>query len=126
MHYLALKHLHMSCAGLSLALFVYRGLLMLRASPRLQQKWLRILPHVVDTTLLGSAIALTVTIGQYPFVNGWLTAKLGALLLYIVLGTIALKRGKTMATRRSAFIAALAVFAYIVSVAISKQALPIT
>lgn len=81
-------------------------------------------PHVIDTALLASAVTLAVLSGQYPLAQGWLSAKVLALLLYIVLGTVALKRGKTRAVRAGAFAAALACFGYIVAVAVSKQPLP--
>ena len=58
---------------------------------------------------------------QYPFVEPWLTAKLLALLLYIGLGTIALKRGKTKGIRIAAYVGALATFGYIVAVALTRQ-----
>lgn len=122
MSYLALKHFHMTCAALSGSLFLLRGIWMLRESSMLQRRWVRIAPHLIDTLLLASALAMVAWSAQYPFVQGWLTAKVLALLAYIVLGSIALKRGKTMAVRASAFAAALAVFAYIVLVAITKHA----
>jgi uncharacterized membrane protein SirB2 len=122
MNYLILKHLHMSCAALSGSLFLLRGIWMLRGSPMLQRRWVRIAPHLIDTLLLASALTMVVWSAQYPFVQDWLTAKVLALLAYIVLGSIALKRGKTMAVRATAFAAALAVFAYIVLAAITKHA----
>ena len=124
MEYLTLKHFHMSCAALSGSLFLVRGAWMLRDSPRLHDRWVRIAPHIVDTLLLASAIALAVWSGQYPGVQGWLTAKVAALIIYIVLGTIALKRGRTKMVRFLAFIGALAVFGYIVAVALTKQPNP--
>jgi uncharacterized membrane protein SirB2 len=124
MDYLSVKHIHMACAAVSASLFLLRGIWMLRASKRLQQRWVRIAPHVVDTLLLASAITLAVWSGQYPFAQGWLTAKLFALLGYVALGTIALKRGRSRAARGAAFIGALALFAYIVAAAVTKHALP--
>lgn len=111
--YAALKHLHMTSVGLSILLFVLRGIWMFADSPRLQSRFARIVPHIVDTILLGSAIALMFVIHQYPFVNGWLTAKVFGLVLYILLGTIALKRGPTKVVRGLAFFAAVAVFVWI-------------
>jgi uncharacterized membrane protein SirB2 len=111
--YMALKHLHMTFAGLSIGLFVLRGIWMFADSPRLNAKLFRILPHVVDTVLLASAVGLMFVIHQYPFAQGWLTAKLLGLVLYIVLGTIALKRGSTKTIRGIAFFAAVAVFVWI-------------
>ena len=60
----------------------------------LQQRWVKIVPHVVDTLLLVSALTLVFWSDQYPFEQPWLTAKVLALIVYIALGTIALKRGK--------------------------------
>lgn len=122
--YLAIKHLHLTCVGLSGGLFLLRGIWKMRDSAMLSKRWVKILPHVIDTVLLASALTLAVLSGQYPFQQNWLTAKLFALILYIVLGTLALKRGKTPAIRSAAFIAAILVFAYIISVALSRQAIP--
>lgn len=124
MDYLAIKHLHMGCAGLSIAMFLLRGTWMLQGSSMLQRRWVKIVPHLVDTVLLGSAITLAVISHQYPFAQPWLGAKVVALVLYIVLGAIALKRGRTLRIRAIAFAAAIATFAYIVMVAVTRQVLP--
>lgn len=124
MEYMSIKHLHMGSAALSGCLFLLRGVWMLRASPMLRQAWVRVVPHVVDTVLLSSALVLVFWSGQYPFAQPWLGAKVLALLLYIVLGAIALKRGSTLKVRALAFGAALLVFAYIVAVAVTRQVLP--
>lgn len=123
MSYLAIKYLHLTSVVLSGTLFLLRGFWMLRESPNLQQRWVKVLPHIVDTLLLGSALVMVFWSKQYPFVQPWLTAKVLALLAYIVLGSIALKRGKTKALRRWALVAALATFAYIVAVALTRQTL---
>lgn len=122
--YTVLKYLHVSCAVLAGAGFVVRGLWMMQGSPMLAQRLVRVLPHVVDTLLLASAIALALMVDQYPLVHGWLTAKVVGLLAYIVLGTIALKRGRTRGIRITAFGGALLVFAYIVAVAMTKSVVP--
>jgi uncharacterized membrane protein SirB2 len=122
--YLALKALHVGCVITSYSLFVLRGVWMLRGSALLQRRWVKIVPHVVDTLLLTSAILLALTIRQYPFVASWLTAKVIGLVLYIALGTIALKRGRTLTIRASAWIAAQLVFFYIVAVAVTHTSAP--
>ena len=122
MNYLAIKHLHITFAALSGSFFLLRGFWMLPESPMLQRRWVKVVPHVVDTLLLGSALVLVFWSGQYPFVQAWLTAKVLALIVYIVLGTIALKRGKTKGVRTFALLAALATFAYILAVALTRQA----
>jgi len=124
MSYLAIKTLHVSCVVLSGLGFALRGGWMLLDSPRLQQRWVRTLPHLVDTLLLGSALMLAVLGRQYPFADAWLTAKLGGLLAYIVCGSIALKRGRSKAVRSVFFGLALLAYGYIVSVALTRQVLP--
>ena len=122
MNYLALKHLHITFASLSGSFFLLRGVWMLLDSPMLKRRWVKVVPHVVDTVLLTSALGLVLWSGQYPFVQTWLTAKVLALVVYIGLGSIALKRGKSKGVRGFALLAALATFAYIVAVALTRSA----
>ena len=77
------------------------------APARLQLRWVRILPHAIDTILLASAIGLTILLEQYPFVHAWLTAKVLALVAYIVSGSLALKHARTVVSRNVASIVAL-------------------
>ena len=119
--YFAIKHLHVTCVVLSAAGFLLRGYWMLSGSRLLHSLPARVMPHINDSTLLISAIVLAVMIEQYPFAAGWVTAKVIGLLAYILLGTVALKRGRTMSARVLAFIGAIAVYAWIVSVALTKN-----
>ena len=121
MSYVFLKSVHYYLAILSLAGFILRGIWMWSGSALLQHKLTRVLPHIIDTLFLVAGLVLAHRIFQYPFTHGWLTAKLFGLIAYIVLGTIALKHGKTMVIRGTAFIAAIAVFSWIISVAMSKS-----
>lgn len=97
----------------------------MQGSAALQHRALHILPHLVDTVLLISALLLAWYINQYPFVHGWLTAKIIALPVYIALGSIALKHGRTRRSRTVAWFLALATFGYIVLVATTKQPVPL-
>ena len=119
--YLAVKYVHVISVVLSLTGFFLRGILMMRDSPLLAARWIRVAPHVNDTVLLVAALSLAAMSGQYPFVQGWLTAKVLGLLAYIGLGMLALKPGRPPGVRLVAFLAALVTFAYIVSVALSKN-----
>lgn len=119
--YLAVKHVHLLCVALSGAGFFWRGLLMLRGSRWLSLGWVRVVPHINDTVLLVAGISLAVMSGRYPFVDAWLTAKLSGLILYILLGSLALKAGRTRRVRVLAWLAALAVFGWMVSVAVTRQ-----
>lgn len=123
MDYSTIRAIHIACAVLSIMGFTLRGLLMLRESPLLRAPFTRVAPHVVDTGLLATAVALAWVSGQYPFERPWLTAKVLALILYIALGTIALKRGKTLRVRATAFVLALLAALYIVSVALTRSPL---
>ena len=121
--YLLLKYLHVGCVIASGSGFLLRGVWMLIDSPRLQARWVKIFPHVVDTGLLATAIALATISGQYPVAQSWLSAKVIGLVAYILCGTMALKRGKMKAVRASFLVVALMIFAYIVLVAINRSPL---
>ena len=121
MSYQVLYQIHISCALLSISGFLLRGWWRFTAPSRLNRPLVKVLPHIVDTALLASAIMLTMQLHQYPLTSSWLTAKFFALLAYIVLGTIALKRGRTPAIRASAFIGCLLVLTHIVGTATSKN-----
>ena len=94
MSYALFKGIHLTTVAVTLALFLLRGTWMMLDSGRLNSRWVRVLPHINDALLLLSAIVLTIMLNQYPFTQGWLTAKFFALILYIVLGTVALKPHK--------------------------------
>ncbi len=118
--YITLKIIHASCALFSVSLFAWRWQLALKNSPLLQARWLRLLPRVVDSLLIGAALALVMWSAKYPFSTPWVTAKFVGLLLYILLGTLAIKSWR-LSMRRGAGVAALATAVYIISVAISKD-----
>jgi len=122
--YPALKLLHVGCVVVTASGFVLRGIWMLGESPLLRHPLTRVLPHLNDTLLLAVGVGMALTLRQYPLVDGWLTAKLLALLLYIVLGTIALKRGRTKRVRVLAFGGALLTLAYLLAVAVTRSAWP--
>lgn len=124
MDFTVLKMIHVTTAAVSYVLFFVRGIWMISGSPRLSERWVRIVPHVNDTLLLAAAIWMTVLLREYPGSQAWLTAKVAGLLLYIGLGTVALKRGKTQRARIVAWIAAQAVFFYIVAAALTRNPLP--
>ena len=121
--YLLIKHLHVTCVILSGLGFFIRGVLMLRDSALLQRRWLKTLPHINDALLLTAAIALVIMSGQYPFVVSWVSAKVFALIVYILLGALALGRAKTRNIRLICWLLAMLCFAYIVSVALTRDPL---
>ena len=122
MDYYTLKTLHISCVVASITLFVFRGSLALTGYPWRRWGILRWLPHLVDTVLLSSAVWLSWQLGQYPFVDAWLTAKVLALLAYIGLGSFALSLKTSTRRRPFFFAAALLSVSYIVGVALTHSA----
>ena len=118
------KTIHVTCVVSSYTLFFLRGVWLIKGSPMMRQRWVKVVPHVTDTLLLVSAITLAVGIRQYPGVDAWLTAKVVGLLCYIGLGMMAFRFSKTLRARVVAWVAAQLVFFYIVSVALTHNPLP--
>lgn len=122
-HYFLIKHLHITAATLSILFFMLRAVWSVREAPVLQARWVRIAPHVIDTLLLTLGVVLMVMLSLWPHQHPWLAAKLIALLVYIGLGTLAIKRGRSPAVRGVAGVAAVLVFLYMLGAAIRHSAL---
>ncbi|MFL6692011.1 MAG: SirB2 family protein [Ramlibacter sp.] len=123
MDYVALKLVHQAAVTLSITGFVARG-----AGALMDARWVtsrpaKSLPHVVDSVLLLSALTLAWTLRLTPGDAPWLLAKVIGLVLYIGLGVIALRPGRPLAVRATAWVLALVVIGWIVSVAITKNPL---
>lgn len=118
--YTFIKVVHMTCAMLSVLGFLGRGILKIQGSAIVEKKLVKILPHVIDTILLISAIALVIMSGQYPWIAPWVSAKIVVLVVYIGLGVVVMRIGKTQQIRIIAFALALVAAAYIFLVAVTK------
>ena len=123
--YSLIKTVHVACVIASGAGFALRGAWMLTGSRLLHHRATRVLPHLVDTLLLASALSLMLISAQYPTTQPWIAAKMVALLVYIVLGSVALKRGRAPALRGLALVAAITTFGYIVAVALTRDPMPL-
>ena len=121
MDYATLKLLHQGSVALSIAGFCARLAGALAGAAWVRGRAARTLPHLVDTVLLLSALALLWTLQLTPWDAPWLAAKIAGLLLYIGLGMLALRPGRSLALRATAWVAALAVVGWIVAVAITKD-----
>ena len=121
--YTIIKLLHQSAVALSGLGFFVRGIASLRGAQWTQGRIAKTLPHVVDTVLLLSAVALATMMGINPVHVPWLLAKILGLLLYIGLGMVALRPRFGRNTRATAWVLALLVLAWIVSVAVLKDPL---
>jgi len=119
--YPQIKFVHVLCVILSGSLFALRGAMMLADSRFTNHAALRYLSYAIDTTLLTAALMLITILHQYPFVQAWLTVKVFLLVVYIVLGVFALRRGRTRQVRAICYFAALFVYAYIIGVALAHD-----
>lgn len=122
--YLWVKQLHIITAAISITLFVLRFYWKWRDSAVMKTRWVRITPHMNDTVLLVTGVALIFITHFYPFsVQGaWLTEKLVGVIIYIGLGHIALgKRVPSQTVRIVAFVAAILCFFFTASIAVSKM-----
>jgi len=119
--YLISKNFHMLLAALTICGFLLRGYWMVSGSSLRQNRATKVLPHIFDTLFLASGIWLVVLLGLAPLQHPWLLAKFTGLLAYIGLGMIAMRFGRTPQNKIVAFVAAVAAFAYIVGVALTKN-----
>jgi len=121
--YQQIKFAHVLCVILSGSLFALRGMMMLAGSRLANHAALRYLSYAIDSALLTAALMLITILHQYPFVQVWLTVKVLLLVVYIVLGVFALRRGRTRRIRAICYLAALVVFASIIGVALAHNPL---
>ncbi len=122
--WMVVKHLHITLVVISVGGFVLRGVLMLLQSKILQQRWIKRLPHIVDTLLFASGIFLAWSSHQYPFVNSyWLTSKMLALVAYIGFGMLALNYGRNRIIRGIAMVVACGCAAYMIVTATNRNGL---
>ena len=124
MNLLLVKIIHITCAVTSYTLFFLRGVWLMQGSPIMRQRWVKVVPHIMDTLLLVSAVTLAVGTRQYPGEDAWLTAKVTGLVFYIGIGMMAFRFGRTSRTRITAWVVAQLVFLYIVAVALTHNPLP--
>lgn len=119
--YAALKWLHVACVVASGLGFLARGALIAAGSPLARARFMRVAPHVVDTVLLAAAVSMAVLARLSPLAHPWLAAKIVGLVLYIVLGAIALRPTRPTPVRAAAFSGAVLTFAYIVGTALTRD-----
>ena len=118
--YLALKPSHVTAAVLSICFFMIRAWWSVTGSALLQKKFVRIAPHVIDTVLLACGLGMAGMLGAAAAAP-WLYTKIVLLVAYIIVGTYAIKRGRTPQTRAIAAVIAVLIFMYIVGVALYRS-----
>lgn len=121
MDYVTLKLIHQSAVTISFAGFFARGVGMLRDAAWVKHRLAKTLPHVVDTVLIVSAVWLAWMLRLTPSNAPWIGAKIAGLLVYVGVGMVALRFGRTKVVRAGAWVLAMLTFAWIVSVAITKD-----
>lgn len=120
-----LKTIHVITVFLSLILFTGRGFWIYILDRKLVSRWLKIGPHINDTLLLVTGISLAIQLHQYPVVHDWLTVKIVCLMVYILLGMVAMKWRIASKVGMVSWLGAILVFLYMVLVALYKNPLPV-
>ena len=123
MDYAAVKLVHQTAVALSIAGFFVRGAASLAGAQWVSSRAAKTVPHVVDSVLLLSALVLAWMLRLTPGQAPWLEAKIVGLVLYVALGVVALRPGRPRSVRAAAWVAALLVVGWIVSVALTKSPL---
>lgn len=123
MVYLILKYVHVVAAVTTISGFMLRGYWMLTESKNLQHPAAKVVPHVIDSVFLLAGVGMIWQLHLNPLTQPWLLAKFAGLVAYVLLGTVAIKRGPTKQVRTVALVGAIAVFAYIAGVALRKSPL---
>jgi len=126
--FIIIKNIHLFSITVSILLFSLRGILMIfsvkiNSTLMYRHKAFKILPAVIDTILLISGFSLMVLSKQYPWHTPWLAAKLIGLVIYIILGILALNRIDNLKVQIPLFISAIMVVSWMLSVALSKNPL---
>ena len=121
--YLTIKAIHITLLIVSFSLFLIRGILMLLAKKQYRHRLFKIVPPIIDTLLLGSGVSLMVILNQYPTTQSWLAVKLIALIVYIVLGIVALNRVNHRRIQLISFVLAILTLFFMISVALTHHPL---
>jgi uncharacterized membrane protein SirB2 len=117
--YAALKIIHVASVVLSFALFAIRGGNVLSGKAAPGGRAMRILPHVLYTVLLLSALSMVAINKQYPWVNAWTAVKLSGLVVFVIFGTLAFRgsRGR----QALFFVLGTVAFIFTASVGLTKD-----
>jgi uncharacterized membrane protein SirB2 len=110
------RSIHLTSVALSITGFVARVFLRVGKPALLRTRAIKVVPHVLDTVLLVSALRLAMLVGVQANTR-WLATKIGGVFLYIILGNVALRHGRTTRTCVTSALAAVLVFAFVASVA---------
>ncbi len=115
------KHLHMTIAFISVALFTLRFIWLLANSEQLNKKWVKVAPHVIDTFLLLLGVAMAVKLVINPLEQLWLLEKLIAVVAYIFTGYYTLKLARNRSMQIFGYLGAIGWVLLIVRIAMTKE-----
>jgi len=115
------KHIHMTVAVISIALFTLRFIWTLMSSAQLDKKWVKVLPHIIDTVLLGLGIAMAVQLSINPFEQLWLAEKILAVFAYIFTGYYTLKIARNRVFQILGYLGAMGWVMLAVCIAMTKE-----
>ena len=120
MNYLLLKYIHILCVAVSFSLFCVRGLWILKVYPPAPERWVRALPHVIDTVLLASALSMVVIspLVRWPL---WIQAKLALVAIFVALALATFRSGAGRLFKGGLWLLAALLFLYITTIAVLKE-----
>ena len=118
---LILKNIHMSLAAISVALFCLRFALLMTNANLLKNRWLKVVPHIIDTVLLLIGLVMMVKLALYPGQVDWMSEKLIAVVAYIFTGYYTLKLARNNMMRIFGFLGALGWIILVARIAMTKQ-----
>ena len=105
--YMIVKNIHLTIISLTFIFFIINFVLTMKGSDKVNNKILKIGPHILYTLFILTFIYLVSVINLYPFVNGWASSKLGGFVIYVLSITFALKWAKSMVWRIVGFVSAV-------------------
>ena len=118
MNFLFLKYVHILCVAASFALFFIRGIWVMQSYPPAQERWVKVLPHVVDGLLILSALGMLYMVPSTSDYKGWMPIKLALIGVYAFLVVFVSRLAKSRLQRFAAWLAALLVFLFVTSIAV--------
>jgi uncharacterized membrane protein SirB2 len=121
-YYALVKAVHVGAVLVSGLVFLTRGLLVQAG----RERWAQLAPvrfasYAIDTVLLTAALMLVAMLPGAAFGNHWLTVKVALVIVYIVLGVLALRRAATRRARAACLVAAVVVYVLVIGIALAHH-----
>lgn len=121
--YMMFKHLHYLVVSLSAIVLTIQFVAHYFDLAIKDKKWLKIVPHILYTLILLTALGLLGTLKLNPFEHTWVMHKILGFVCYVALGALAYKYARNNGMRMLGYIGAIAWLLITVNIAITKTPL---